>query len=129
MKRCVLIVCLAVIAPFMGGCMTKAEQEFTAADVHVISLYIQDSQPANEYYADALEASGQVQKANQHRADTRALADEIGKNAAARMDRVSAETQLVESARAAVKVARAMVEAYAKHKAANTEVSNVDSAQ
>jgi len=121
-----MIVCLAVAGALTGGCMTKAEQEFIAADVKAISVFTQMSQTSNEFRADALEASGQVQQAEQLRADTRALADELQLNAAARMDKLSVESQMVESARAALQIARALLDAYAKYNGKTMEVANAD---
>jgi len=119
-----MIVCLAVAGALTGGCMTKAEQEFIAADVKAISVFTQMSQTSNEFRADALEASGQVQQAEQLRADTRALASEVNANADARMEKLSVESQLVDSARSAVRVTRALIAAYDRYKARNTEVTN-----
>jgi len=112
-----LTVLLLFLAAAAGGCMTAAEREFVAADCRAIGLYVQAAQPAAESWADALEASGQTRQAAQLRADTRALAAELRANAAARLDKLDVEPRLVESAKAAVKAASALLDAYERYKA------------
>jgi hypothetical protein len=112
----VLMLFATALLATSGGCMTKAEQEFIAADCRGISLYVQIAKPAVESYADVLEASGRVQEANQLRADTRALDSEIMLNVAARMDKLDLESQAVTAARNAVKAARALLDIYERYR-------------
>jgi outer membrane murein-binding lipoprotein Lpp len=95
----------ALIAVVCGGCATPAEKEFAAADVRVISMYVDRVQPAVEAYADA---TGDEQL----RIDTRALAAEMVKNAAARIERLKTDSQAIETARAALDVATAALDAF-----------------
>jgi len=115
--RAAVVILLPISLAAAGGCMTKTEQDFIAADCRVIGLYVQQAQPAIESYADALESHGKVQQAQQLRADTRALALEVQANAAARMEKLSVESQLADAARASLRVARALLESYDRYKA------------
>jgi hypothetical protein len=84
--------------------VTPAERDFHAADVRVISLYIQQAQPAVEAYCTAL-ATRDEMAAEQLRADTRALAAEMRANAAARLAKLDTAAQIVAAARQALDVA------------------------
>lgn len=105
-----LLIALCLL-PLLGGCSTPAEQKFAAADVRVLALYVQRSQPAVEAYADA---TGDEQL----RIDTRLLAAELAQNAAARLDRLRASSEAIEAARTALTVADAVLDAIEARKAA-----------
>jgi len=111
-----------LISSMIGGCVTKAESDFTAADVRVIGLYVQKAQPAVEAHAAALEAAGKVHQAEQLRADTRALAQEMELNARARLEKLSAESQMVDAAKTTLKAARVILDVYIASRSPRAEI-------
>jgi hypothetical protein len=107
LKACCLmpVACCLIALAILPGCMTPAEQEFEAADVQAVSMYIARAQPAVEAYCTA---AGDEQL----RADTRALATSVNADCQLRVKRLGTDQQVAQAAERALAIAQYVIAAY-----------------
>jgi hypothetical protein len=92
-------------------------------------MYIERAQPAVDAYCVALADSGHADQANQLRADTMALAQQIRADQQTRLDQLRVEAQITAAARRAIDLAAVVLNALEAERAAAASTTSTATSQ